>query len=400
MNGKTLWLSAVAALACAAAPGSGSAQELRIGFMNTMSGGGAVIGKHQVNGWHLGLEHEGWMKDGDKLGGVVTRIFEADDQAKPDVGIAAAQKFIQQDKVQIIAGVIWSNILVPVQKIAMEANIGLIGTNAGTSLIAGPLCNPLFISTSWQGDQPSEALGTLITKDKVASIVLLAPNYQGGKDLISGVTRTLKGVKIISTELFKLGETDYQAELSKVRAAKPAAVFVFAPGAMGPAFVKQWSASGLGKEIKLYATQTIDWVTLPAIGEPAIGAFETIQWSVDLDNATNKAFVKDYIAKFGHTPSNFAQQAYDAPRLIAAAVKAVNGKVDDVAALMKAMRKVTYPSARGPYEYNVNGFPIQDFYKVEVVKGADGKPTIVNRGVVSAKAKDAYWEKCPADKRI
>jgi branched-chain amino acid transport system substrate-binding protein len=392
-------VSACAALACAGAPAVGSAQELRIGFINTMTGGGAVIGRHQVNGWRLGLEHEGWTKDGDKLGGVATKIFEADDQQKPDAGLAAAQKMIQQEKVQIIAGVIWSNILVPVHKIAMEAKVGLIGTNAGTSLIAGPLCNPLFISTSWQGDQPAEALGTLITKDKVASIYLMAPNYQGGKDLVSGVTRTLQGVKIVETNMFKLGETDFQAEISKVRAAKPAAVFVFAPGAMGPAFVKQWAASGIGKEIKLYTIHTIDGVTLPAIGDAGLGAIETIQWTHDLDNETNKKFVKDYVAKFGHQPSNFAQQSYDAPRLIAAAIKARGGKIDDVEALMKEMRKVTYPSARGPYKYNVNGFPIQNFYKAEVIKGSDGKPAIVNRGVVTANGRDSYWEKCPADKR-
>jgi len=140
-------------------------------------------------------------------------------------------------------------------------------------------------------------------------------------------------------------------------------------------------------------------VTLPAIGDAGLGAIETIQWSHDLDNETNKKFVKDYVAKFGHTPSNFAQQTYDAPRLIAAAVKARGGKVDDVAALMRTMRKVTYPSARGPYQYNVNGFPIQNFYRVEVVRGGDGKPTIVNRGIVLPNHKDSYWEKCPADKR-
>jgi branched-chain amino acid transport system substrate-binding protein len=386
--------------AALAATSPAAAQELRLGFMTTLSAGSGIVGRHQMNGWQLGLEHEGWKQDGDKLGGVPTRVFTADDRAKPDVAVSAVEKFIKQDKVHIVAGIIRSNLMMAVQRPIFEAKVGLIGTNAGPSPLAGELCNPLFVSTSWQSDQPAEALGTLVSKENIASIYLLAPNYQGGRDLVSGMTRTLKGVKIVGQDMFKLGETDFQAEISKVRAAKPAAVFVFAPDAMGPAFVKQWSASGLGKEIKLYATQTIDWVTLPAIGEPAIGAFETIQWSVDLDNATNKAFVKDYIAKFGHTPSNFAQQAYDAPRLIAAAVKAVNGKVDDVAALMKAMRKVTYPSARGPYQYNVNGFPIQDFYKVEVVKGADGKPTIVNRGVVSAKAKDAYWEKCPADKRI
>lgn len=398
MKRRFWWLSACAALACIA-PTTGSAQELRIGFMSTTSGGGAVIGKHQVNGWRLGLEHEGWTKDGDKLGGVVTRIFEADDQAKPDVGIAAAEKFLKQEKVHIIAGIIWSSILVPVYKIALDAKVGIVGTNAGTSLIAGPLCNPLFISTSWQGDQPAEALGTLISKDKVASIYLMAPNYQGGKDLVSGVTRTLEGVKIVATEMFKLGETDFQAEISKVRAAKPAAVFVFAPGAMGPAFVKQWAASGLGKEVRLYTIHTIDGVTLPAIGDAGLGAIETIQWTHDLDNEVNKRFVKDYVAKFGHTPSNFAEQAYNAPRLIAAALKATNGKIDDIEALMKAMRKATFPSPRGPYQYNVNGFPIQNFYKAEVIKGSDGKPAIVNRGVVTANSKDSYWDKCPADKR-
>ncbi len=399
MHWRTILAPLCAALAGAGLTASASAQELRIGFINTMTGGGAVIGRHQVNGWRLGLEHEGWKKDGDKLGGVVTHVFEADDQQKPDVGIAAARKLIQQEKVQIIAGVIWSNILVPVHKIAMEAKVGLIGTNAGTSLIAGPLCNPLFISTSWQGDQPSEALGTLITKDGVKSIYLMAPNYQGGKDLVSGVTRTLKGVKIVETNMFKLGESDFQAEISKVRAAKPEALFVFAPGAMGPAFVKQWAASGLGKEVKLYTIHTIDGVTLPAIGDAGLGAVETIQWTHDLDNPVNKRFVKDYVAKYGHMPSNFAEQAYNAPRLIAAALKAVKGKTGNIEALMKAMRKVTFPAARGPYKYNVNGFPIQNFYKAEVIKGADGKPMIVNRGIVTPNARDSYWEKCPADKR-
>ncbi len=399
MRSNVWWLSALAALACAGTPAGGSAQELRIGFLSTTTGGGAVIGRHQVNGWRLGLEHEGWTKAGDKLGGVVTRIFEADDQAKPDVGLAAAEKFIKQEKVQIIAGIIWSSIMLPVYKVAMEAKVGIIGTNAGTSLIAGPLCNPLFISTSWQGDQPAEALGMLIRNDKVQSIYLMAPNYQGGKDLVSGVTRPLKGVKIIDTNMFKLGETDFQAEISKIRAVKPAAVFVFAPGAMGPAFVKQWAASGIGREIKLYTIHTIDGVTLPAIGEAGIGAIETIQWTHDLDNEVNKKFVKDYVAKYGHQPSNFAEQAYNAPRLIAAAVKARGGKIDDIEALMRTMRKVSFPSARGAYQYNVNGFPIQNFYKAEVIKGDDGTPRIVNRGIVIANHKDSYWEKCPADKR-
>ncbi len=376
------------------------AQELRIGYISTMTGGGAAIGTHQVNGWKIGLEHEGWSKDGDKLGGVPTRIFYADDQQKPDTAVTAVEKFLKQDRVQLVAGVIWSNVLLAVQKQIFEAKVGLISTNAGASPMAGELCNPLFISTSWNSDQPAEALGVLMSKDKIDSLYLMAPNYQAGRDIIAGLLRTLKGANVLGQTLFKLGESDFQADISRIRASKPAALFVFAPGAMGPAFVKQWAASGAGKEIKLYSVHTIDWLTLPAVGEAAFGSFEAIQWSPDLDNETSKRFVKDYVAKFGHMPSNYAAQAYDAPRLIAAAVRARSGNVDDVAALMRAMRKQSYPSARGTYAYNVNGIPIQNFYKVEVIKDAQGKPTIVNRGTVIENHKDSYWEKCPADKRL
>ncbi len=395
---KSILLATVAAFGLVAQ--STAAQELRIGYISTMTGGGAAIGTHQVNGWRIGLEHEGWTKDGDKLGGVPARIFYADDQQKPDMAVTAVERFLKQDRVQLVAGVIWSNVLLAVQKQIFEAKVGLISTNAGASPMAGELCNPLFISTSWNSDQPAEALGILMSKDKIESLYLMAPNYQAGRDIIAGLMRTLKGPNVVGQTLFKLGESDFQADISKIRASKPAALFIFAPGAMGPAFVKQWAASGAGKEIKFYSVHTIDWLTLPAVGDAAFGSFETIQWSPDLDNETNKRFVKDYLAKFGHMPSNYAAQAYDAPRLIAAAVKASNGNVDDVAALIRIMRKQPYQSARGTYAYNVNGIPIQNFYKLEVVKDAQGKPIIVNRGAVIENHKDAYWEKCPADKRI
>ena len=388
----------VAAIAAASAISTAASAELRLGFVTTLTGGGAFLGNQQANGWKLALEHEGWTKDGDKIAGVPTKVFYGDDRQDTDSGLNAVRNLLGAEKVHIVAGIVWSNVLMAVKNPVIDAKRILMSTNAGASPMAGKECSLYFISTSWNNDQQGESSGALVEKEGVKSVFLLSPNYQAGKDMLTGFQRYYKG-KVIDTLLYKLGSTDFQAEISKVRAAKPAAVFVFAPGAMGPAFVKQWAASGAGKEIKLYSVHTIDWVTLPAIGDAGIGAWETIQWSPDLDNEVSKKFVKDYIAKFGHTPSNFAQQAYDAPRLIAAAVKAQGGKIDDIGALMRAMRKVEFPSARGPFKYNVNGFPIQNFYKVEVVKGSDGKPTILNRGIVTTDHKDSYWEKCPADKR-
>jgi branched-chain amino acid transport system substrate-binding protein len=392
---RTLFAAAAAA-ALVAAPAH--AQELRIGFLNTTTGGGALIGKHMENGWKLGLEHQGWTKDGDKLGGVATKIFYADDQVKPDVGLKEVEKFLKQDKVQIVAGVIWSNVMMTIQKPIFDAKVAIVGANAGPSPLAGPLCNPLMVSTSWANDDNHEAAGELVQREGVKSVVALAPNYQAGKDSISGFSRFYKG-KIIETIYYKLGESDFQADLAKVRALKPEAVFVFAPGAMGIAFVKQWAASGLAKEMKMYSAFSVDYVTLGAMGDSALGAIVPTMWNNDIANPKNAKFVKDYMAKFGHMPSNFAAQAYDAPGVIAAGVKATGGKVDDAAALAKAMRKGPIDSVRGNLKFNVNGFPIQPFYKAVVVKGADGKIGLKTEGKIWERP-DTMTEKCPADKRI
>ncbi len=389
-------LAAAAAAAFSIAPAH--AQELRIGFLNTTTGGGALIGKHMENGWKLGLEHQGWMKDGDRLGGVATKIFYADDQVKPDVGLKEVEKFLKQDKVQIVSGIIWSNVMMTVQKPVFDAKVVLVGTNAGPSPLAGPLCNPLLVSTSWANDDNHEAAGELVQREGVKNVVAMAPNYQAGKDSIAGFSRFYKG-KIVDTIYYKLGESDFQADLAKVRARKPEAVFIFAPGAMGIAFVKQWAASGLAKEMKLYSAFSVDYVTLGAMGDSALGAIIPTMWNNDIANPRNEKFVKDYIAKFGHMPSNFAAQAYDAPGVIAAGVKAVGGKVDDTLALAKAMRKAPIESVRGSLKYNFNGFPIQPFYKAVVVKGGDGKIGLKTEGKIWERA-DTMSAKCPADKRL
>jgi branched-chain amino acid transport system substrate-binding protein len=387
--------AALSALAAGAA-----AQEFRIGFVTTLSGPGAVLGKHQVNGWRLGLEHDGWRADGDRLAGVPTRLVYADDQVKPEVGVREVDKLLSEHKVHLVAGFIASNVLMASVKPILDRRVPLLTTNAGATPLAGEACNPLIVSTSWVGDAVPEAMGKLLGDEKIPTIYMMAPNYQGGKDVLAGVRRTLAGPRIVGQTLFKLGEADFQTDISRIRAEKPAALFVFAPGGMGIAFLKQWAASGANREIRLFTVFTVDWATLPAIGAAAVGTFHTMHWSPDLDNAANRRFVRDYFARHGHMPSHFAAQAYDAARLVAAALEASAGKHEDGHILARALRKIRYESTRGPYEYNVNGMPIQNYYKREVIQGADGKLAIVNRGLVLANHKDAYWEKCPAGKRL
>ncbi len=375
------------------------ADELRIGFLNTTSGGGALVGTEMERGWKLGLNHQGWSKNGDMLGGVPTNVYYADDQMRPDVAVAAVKEFLQRDKVQVVSGVIWSNVMMAVQRQVFKAGAMLVSGNAGPTPLAGGMCNPLFVSASFVNDQAAEASGMLVSQEKAKSVVILVPNYQAGKDVAAGFKRTFKGGKIAREILYKLGQTDFQADLSRIRALKPTGVFVFAPGSMGIAFVKQWNASGLNKEVKLYSMWTVSHLTLPAIGDAAIGSVMADHWNPDLDLPINKRFIKDYIAAYKVHPSHFAMTSYDTVGVIANGVKAVNGKLGDMKMVARAIRQGTFHSVRGDLKFNVNGFPIQPFWKLEVVKGPDGKPLIVGRSKI-VQRRDSYYQKCPAKRRI
>lgn len=361
---------------------------VKLGFISTLSGGGAIIGKHQKDGFALAIEHLGG-----EVGGLPAQVIYGDDQRKPDVGRQVVDKMIKKDGVHFIAGPIWSNILMAIQKPVTRAGVFLISTNAGASPMAGKQCNELYFTTSWNNDQMPEATGKLVNDDGIKSIFLWSVNYQAGKDMIAGFKRTYKG-KAVGQILTRLGQTDYQAEISQVRAANPKALYIFLPGGMGIAFMKQWGASGLSGKIRLYTVFTVDWATMPAMGNAPIGSFHTNYWSPDLDNPANKKFVAAFKEKYGYMPSNFAAQAYDAPFLIDSAVRAVKGNLDNKIGLRNAMRKADYPSTRGKYTYNFNHHPIQNFYKREVVKGPDGKATIVSRGIVLKDHKDSYYKQC------
>jgi branched-chain amino acid transport system substrate-binding protein len=316
-----------------------------------------------------------------------------DDQAKPDVGVQVGERMVKRDRVNFVGGIIWSNVLLAVQPVVTDANVFMISTNAGASTLAGKQCNKDFFTSSWQNDQTPEAMGKLMQDDGVKNVYELSPNYQAGKDMLTGFERYYKG-GIKGQILFKLTQQDFQAELSQIRSARPDAVFAFVPGAWGISLFKQFDAAGLRQNIKLYTAFSLDETTLAAIGEAAVGTYVTGFWSHDLDFPQNRKFVDSFRKKYGYDPSLLAAQAYDAPFLLDSAVKAVKGDLNNRDGIRKAMEKADFPSVRGPFKYNTNHFPIQNFYKVEVVRSPVGKIELKNRGIVFKDHKDSYAKEC------
>jgi len=381
----------VAAFAgCVAAAGPALAQDaLKVGFVATFSGPNAALGEHLYQGFMVGLDHAGG-----KLGGMTTEILKEDDQLKPDVGVQVVRKLIDRDKVDVVAGVVFSNVMMAIHKPLTESKTPMVSANAGPSPIAGKLCSPYFFAASWQNDQSHEAVGQHLQTKGVKRAFLMAPNYQAGRDGLAGFKRYFKG-EVLGELYTTVNQPDYSAELAQIRAAKPEAVYVFYPGGMGVNFVKQYGQAGLAKEFPLYSAFTVDATTLTAQGDAAVGTFTAAFWTDDLDNAASKRFVADYRRKYGSTPSTFAAQGYDAARLLDAAVRSAGAKATDGEALAAALKTAKFESVRGPFRFNTNNFPVHDFYLVETVKAADGTLAQVNRGVVFKDHADAYAAECP-----
>jgi len=386
---KKFWGAALGALLVS---GALQAAEVKIGYVTTLSTGGAVVGNDIKKGVDLAVEHLGG-----KMGDLDINLIWGDDGFKPETGKQATDKLVKQDDVDFVAGYIWSNVLLASRKSVLDAGKFLIGANAGPGPAAGKLCHKNFFSTSWQNDQATMAMGEVLNQKGVKSIYIIAPNYAAGKGMVKGVKRTFKG-KVVGTDMTKWPtQLDFSAELAKAKASGAEALWVFYPGKAGGAFMKQYQQAGMKDTMPLYTSFTVDALSLPkfqAAGfDDVLGTQFALQWGPSMDNPQNKRFVSDFRAKYGSYPSFYAAQAYDSMFLMDSAVTAVNGDLTNMDGMRDAMMANTYPSVRGAYKYGNNHFPIQPYYLREVVVGADGVWTTkivqtINKGEPDPYAKD------------
>jgi branched-chain amino acid transport system substrate-binding protein len=381
-------LAAAGALAMTLIPAQAQ-EKLKIGIITTLSGPPAVLGGQLRNGFQLAVKTLGG-----KLGDREAEVVVSDDELKPDIAVTKVKAMMDRDKVDFVVGPIFSNILQAILKPVTEENRILISPNAGTSNFAGRECNQNFFVTSYQNDQNHEVLGKYAQDSGVKKAFLMAPNYQAGKDSLTGFKRYFKG-EILDEVYVPLNQLDYSAELSRIAAAKPDAIFVFLPGGMGVNFVKQFRQAGLADKITFLSSFTVDEGTLPAQQDAALGFFGGQNWAPNLDNPQNKAFVAAFEKEYGAVPGTYAFQSYDAALLIDSAVRAVKGNLNDKAALRAALQKADFKSLRGSFRFGNNHYPIQDFYLVKVAKRPDGKYQTEIVQKVFENYVDQYAKDCP-----
>jgi branched-chain amino acid transport system substrate-binding protein len=353
-----------------------AANELKIGFLSTLSGPAGAIGVEIRDGFNLALK-----MNGGKLGGLPTEVIFADDTLNPELGKQLAERLLKRDRVNLMTGVVFSNVMLAVWPTIQQAKVFYIAPNSTPTRISGEGCNPYFLSASWPNEGYHEAAGHYAKSKGYKNAYLIAPNYPAGKDATSGFKRGYGG-SIVAEVYTKLNQLDYSAELAQIRAAKPAALYAFLPGGMGINFIKQFVAAGLSAEVPLVVPGFVsDQDIVRAVGEPMLGIFDTAHWAYDLDNDANRKFVAAFEKEFNRIPTLFAEQGYTTALVIDAAVRSVKGKIEDEKAFHKAVMAAPgrFKSPRGDWKFAHNGTPIQDYYLRVVAK--DSKGRIVNKKI-------------------
>jgi branched-chain amino acid transport system substrate-binding protein len=377
---KTILAASVLALGVGVS-GLALAEPLKIGMITTLSGGGAGLGVDVRDAFALAIKQANDPE--------ITVVTE-DDAMKPEIAVQLADKMIQSDQVDVLTGIIWSNLAMAVVPNAVAQGKFYLSPNAGPSPLAGAKCDKNYFNVAYQNDNFHEAAGNYAQTEGIKKMFILAPNYPAGTDSLNGFKRFYKG-ELAGEVYTQLGQTDYAAEIAQIRASGADSVFFFLPGGMGIAFMKQYAQSGVGIPV-MGPGFSFSQDVLGAIGDAALGAKNTASWSPDLDNAKNKEFVTAFKAEYNRLPSIYAAQASDTANLIISAKKTAS--VKDADAFRAALTEAKFDSVRGKFKFNTNRHPIQDFYVREVYKDADG--VLTNKIIATSFTdhQDAYAAEC------
>lgn len=366
-------LSAVIAL-----PAFADDHKAKVGMITTLSGGGSGLGIDVRDGFLLALK-----------GNNNIEVVIEDDQRKPDIAVQLADKMIQSEKVDILTGIIWSNLAMAVVPAAVNQGKIYLSPNAGPSALAGAGCHKNYFNVAWQNDNLHEAAGGYANSEGYKNSFIMAPNYPAGKDALTGYKRFYEGE--LAGEIYtKLGQKDYAAEIAQIRASGADSVFFFLPGGMGIGFMKQFAQSGIDLPV-VGPAFSFDQGILQAVGAAAMGVKNTSQWSKDLKNDANVKFVADFQAEYGRLPSLYASQGYDTANLLASALDSAD--ISDLDAFRLALKKADFASTRGNFSFDTNNHPIQDIYVREVIKEGD---VFTNKIVATAlkNRSNAYVDEC------
>ena len=359
-------LSTLAAPAVRAQSGT----PIRLGVINSFTGGLGYAGENNFNGMSLYFDSINWTVAGRKI-----EVIKEDDQFNPQVGLQKAKKLLESDNVDLIVGVQASNVALAVLNYAKQQKAFYVVSGAGADAITWDRY-PYLFRTSISAYQLSAPIAEWVYDNLGKEIVLVGADYAGGHDVIAEFKGPYlkKGGKVLKEIFPPLGTNDYSPYLTDIKALNPPVTYDFMPGADGVRFIRQYGEYGLMEKMPMTGFTAIDSLTYSTLGKAALGVISAVTYTDTVDNPESKKFVADYQAKYKALPDLFSDYGYVGGRAIGEALKLSGGDTAKEK-LAEAMVKVKFDAPRGLFRFDPETHnPIQDVYICKVIE-RDGKIT-------------------------
>jgi branched-chain amino acid transport system substrate-binding protein len=376
-----------AATSTAAATAS-AGPALKIGQLLPFSKVYAELGASMRRSSELYLKQKG----GSLAGRPVTWVWE-DEANDPVVGAQKTAKFIDQDRVDVMMGIVATPIAYAVRNAIDAAKMVFIETNAGGNALTRttnnctPSCKSKYIfRTSFSSYQISYPIGEYFSSKKgVKEVFTFVSDYGFGNESAGDFTTgfTKGGGKITGSLKAPLGSADFLPYVTTLKGQPTKDIYSFFSGTDAINYIKAWTQ--LGMAAAGYKMNGAGFLTeqdvLKEVKEQANGAVTSLFWAVTLDNAENKAFVDAYQKEYNLLPDVFAVQAWDGMQALDLALQATKGDTTNKDAFIAALENVKFKSPRGDFEFDKETHnPIQDIYIREVkVQSGQAVNTIVDK---------------------
>ncbi|MDP6225666.1 MAG: ABC transporter substrate-binding protein [Anaerolineales bacterium] len=373
---ELLKLSGAAATAYAAGPllsacGGAAAGPVKAGVLLPYSGIYAVLGESITEAMKMYLD-----EIGNEAGGRKIELITEDTEMTPDVAQQKARKLIEQDEVDLVAGIVSTGVLYGTRDYFDASKKLLICANAGGNKISRDMKTPYIWRASFTNWQPNWPLGSWAYENVAQKVFMSAPDYGAGHNMVDAFANSFQaaGGEILGTQFTPFPAMGDPAPfITEIQGADPPMVFCFYSGGAAVTFVQAYGEFGLSGNIPLVcAGFTVEEDVLPAQGEAALGAQSGLHWALLLDNAVNKKFTAGYKERAGKDANVFAVQGYDTGRVVAELLNAVQGDTSDVNKMIDVMPGISFDSPRGPFQLDAKSQnPTQHIYvrRVEDVGG-------------------------------
>jgi branched-chain amino acid transport system substrate-binding protein len=340
---------------------------IRLGNINTYTGGLAYAGETNFNAASLYFDSINWTIAGRKV-----EIIKEDDQFNPQIGLQKAKKLVESDKVDLVFGIQASNVALAVLNYMKQQKAFYVVTGAGTDALTWER-NPYVFRSSISSYQLSLPMASYVYDNLGKQIVLTASDYAGGHDVMALFKGpyVAKGGTVLKEIWPPLGTTDFSPYLTDIKSINPPVTYDFMPGADAFRFVQQYTEFGLKEKMPLTGFTMIDSQT-SALGKAGVGIISALTFIDTLDNPEAQKFTADFRAKYKTSPDLFSDYGYVGARVIAEALQMVDGDASDKDKLAEAMAKVNFKAPRGPFKFDpVTHNPIQDIYIAQVIDSGD-----------------------------